>query len=175
MNDTPTPRVTVVGIGNILMRDDGIGPAVAERLEKSYDWGPEVEVFDAGAPGMELAYLIEDRNWLILVDALEAEGDVGSVKWFDHDQIVDGNVPIRVGPHDPGIREAILRLELIGHAPRRVELLGVVPETVDLGSDLSPGALKGVEAATVALLDRLEADGIRPRASLEAPAKPWWD
>lgn len=176
MEETPTAAVTVVGIGNILMRDDGIGPALIHRLEQAYEWGPDVELLDAGAPGMELAYLIEDRRLLILVDAIESKEEPGIVHWYDHDQIIAGKIPVRVGPHDPGIREAILKLELVGHAPETVELLGVVPEAVDLGSGLTDGARKGVLNAEAALLERMRRAGVAPLAKCDtAPVEPWWE
>lgn len=174
--NAPAAAVTVVGIGNILMRDDGIGPALIHRLERAYEWGPDVELLDAGAPGMELAYLIEGRELLIIVDAIESREDPGIVHWYDHDRIVAGNIPVRVGPHDPGIREAILKLELVGHEPATVELLGVVPEIVDLGSGLSEGARQGVLNAEAALLERLLKVGVAPLRRLETPpAEPWWE
>jgi hydrogenase maturation protease len=174
-DETPKPTVTVVGIGNILMLDDGIGPALIHRLEQVYEWGPDVELLDAGAPGMELAYLIEDRQLLIIVDAIVSEEPPATLHWYDHDQIVAGNIPVRVGPHDPGIREAILKLELIGHAPKVVELLGVVPENVDLGSGLTEGAKKGVLAAEQALLERMRQAGAGPISKREGtPDEPWW-
>jgi hydrogenase maturation protease len=174
--EAPTARVTVVGIGNILMLDDGIGPALIHRLEQAYKWGPDVELIDAGAPGMELAYLIEDRELLILVDAIVSDEPPATVHWYDHDRIVAGNIPVRVGPHDPGIREAILKLELVDHAPETVELLGVVPEIVDLGSGLSEGARRGVLAAEEALLARMARVGVAPLARRSGtPDAPWWE
>lgn len=167
-------RVAVVGIGNILMQDDGIGPAVVHRLENAYCWDDGVELLDAGAPGMELAYLIEARDVLILVDAVELDEPPGTLRWFDHDEIVAGGVPVRVGPHDPGIREAILKLELVEAAPRTVELLGVVPERVDLGAGLSAAAQRGVEAATEALLERMQREGFEPRPRNDGEPEPWW-
>ena len=167
-------RIAVVGIGNILMRDDGIGPAVVHRLENAYRWDDRVELLDAGAPGMELAYLIEGRDVLVFVDAVELDEPAGTLRWFDHDEIVAGGVPVRVGPHDPGIREAILRLELVGEAPRSVELLGVVPEVVDLGAGLTTAARRGVDAATAALLDRMAREGFKPEPRSDGEAEPWW-
>jgi len=167
-------RVAVVGIGNILMCDDGIGPAVVHRLENDYTWDEGVELLDAGAPGMELAYLIEGRDVLILVDAVELDAEPATLRWFDHDEIIAGGIPVRVGPHDPGIREAILKLEMVDAAPRIVELLGVVPEHVDLGSELSEAARRGVGAAVEALLERLAREGFVPEPREDGDAEPWW-
>jgi hydrogenase maturation protease len=166
--------VAVVGIGNILMHDDGIGPAVVHRLENDYRWDGAVELLDAGAPGMELAYLIEGRDVLILVDAVALDAEPGTLRWFDHDEIIAGGIPVRVGPHDPGIREAILKLELVDAAPRVVELLGVVPEHVDLGSGLTPAAQRGVRAAVEALVERLGREGFAAEPRDDGEAEPWW-
>lgn len=167
-------RVAVVGIGNILMHDDGIGPAVVHRLENDYRWDAAVELLDAGAPGMELAYLIEGRDLLILVDAVALDSEPGSLRWFDHDEIIAGGIPVRVGPHDPGIREAILKLELVDAAPRVVELLGVVPEHVDLGAGLTAAATRGVDAAVEALVERLATEGHVATPRDDGEAEPWW-
>src|SRR5512137_321328 len=107
-------RVIVVGIGNVLSCDDGLGPFVARTLLARYDFPPDVEVVDAGTPGGDLVSLLHGSEAAVIVDAVRDREAPGSVKRYDRSSILEGGVPPPMSPHEPGLRAALLALEFRG-------------------------------------------------------------
>jgi len=170
------PAVTVFGLGNILMSDDGLGPYVIKVLEAGYEFPPEVEVLDAGTPGLELSTILEDSGALIIVDTVRSDSAPGQVKTYRRDDILKHPPAQRITPHDPGLKETLLVLELQGETPPEVFVVGVVPASVEYGVGLSDDVRAAVPAAVAAIVDELARLGYAasPR---DPPAEPeiWWE
>ncbi len=152
------PRVTILGIGNVLMGDDGVGPHLVRRLETFRLLPPDVELVDAGTPGNDLSLYMEGRDLLVVLDAVRAEGKPGEVRIFTGEEVRASLPAPLLSPHEPGLREALLKLDFAGGAPRKVVLFGVIPEAVETGAGLTPTvrrALQDIEAELFRLLDRL--------------------
>lgn len=164
----------LLGIGNVLLGDDGLGPATIDALRAGWDFPPDVSLVDAGTPGAELAYLLAGAGLAILIDAVRADPTVGEVRRFAGEEL-RAAVPGRGGAHDPGLLQALARLELAGEAPGEVVLFGI---TIERAGEL-PGLSAAVAAALPALLEavvaELAARGYRavPRPAPPEPA-PWW-
>jgi len=170
------PAVTVFGLGNILMSDDGLGPFVIKVLEASYEFPPDVEILDAGTPGLELSTILEDSGALIIVDTVRSDDVPGQVKTYRRDDILKHPPAQRITPHDPGLKETLLVLELQGEAPPEVFVVGVVPHSVEYGIGLSDEIRAAVPAAIEAIVEELArlGHGAKPR---DPPAEPdvWWE
>ena len=169
-------RVGVVGLGSVLMGDDGVGPYAIELLGAHWRLPPEVSLLDAGTPGPDLGDYLMDFDAVIVVDTVRTGGRPGQLKVFRKAEVMALPTSPRLSPHDPDLRQALLTLELAGRAPEEVLLVGIVPERVELGTELSPhvrAALPAVEAVVTAELRRL---GVEP-ARRERPAEPlvWWE
>lgn len=167
--------VLVVGLGNVLTGDDAVGPTVIRVLEAGYHFPPEVDLVDAGTPGMDLASLLADADAAIVVDSIVGDEDAGTVKLYDRDVLVSRPLQPRTNPHAPGLVETLLSLELQELGPRRVLLAGVVPERVEVGVGLSPALEAAVPRLISAVLDQLNVWGVAP-APRSSPAEPdlWW-
>jgi hydrogenase maturation protease len=171
-----TPRIAVLGLGNILMQDDGFGPTVAAMLLASHDFPPEVSVFDAGTPGLDLTPHISSLDALVLVDTVRAQGRPGEVRLYRNEQLHRVASGPRLTPHDPGVAQTLQMLELEGTAPREVLLVGVIPHQVQVGVGLSTclrNAIPEVLAQVLRELERLGA-GALPREQPQ-PADLWWE
>jgi hydrogenase maturation protease len=170
------PAVTVFGLGNILMSDDGLGPYVIKVLEAGYEFPPDVEILDAGTPGLELSTILEDSGALIIVDTVRSDDAPGRVKTYRRDDILKHPPAQRITPHDPGLKETLLVLELQGETPPEVFVVGVVPQSVEYGIGLSDEVRAAVPAAVAAIVEELARLGQKtvPR---EPPAEPdiWWE
>lgn len=168
--------VAVVGLGNVLMGDDAFGPWVIASLEANYRFPDGVDLVDAGTPGHELSVYLEGRELLVVVDAVRAAGEPGELRIFRGEEIVATPPMLVTGPHEPGLREALLRLTFQGRAPREVVLVGVVPSTVELGTGLSSPVLAAVPGAEKLILGLLSGHGVfpEPEAVRSTPA-PWWE
>ena len=128
-------RTVVIGLGNPLMGDDGVGLAALERLGD--EWQIEgVELVDGATWGLSLVPVIEDAERLVLVDAIAAHGEPGDIIELTRDRL-----PIylsrKLSPHQVDMRDALAVAELRGRLPNDVVAIGVQPAVVALGTELS--------------------------------------
>ena len=119
------------------MGDDGFGPAVVRAFQGEYVVGPDVETVDLGTPGLDLMPWLADVERIVIVDTVRADRAPGTLKVYDKADILRHPPSDRVGPHDPGLKEALLTLEFAGRAPREVTLVGIVPARVALSLELT--------------------------------------
>ena len=157
------PTTYVLGLGNVLMSDDGWGPAVLRAFEEQYVVGPGVEVIDLGTPGLDLSPWLADAERVILIDTVSARLPPGSIRLYKKADLLRHAPGVRASPHDPGVKETLLALEFAGRAPRDVELIGVVPAVTTMGLDLTPVVEAAVPAAVQALVAALERFGVQVR------------
>jgi hydrogenase maturation protease len=168
--------IRILGLGNVLMGDDGFGPFVVETLLAGYDFPANVSVIDVGTPGLDLAPFLIGADVVIVIDTVRATGPVGTLRLYRRDDILKHAPPQRLGPHDPGFKHALLTLEFAGCAPRDVLLVGAIPETTAPTPHLTRAVRTAVHVAADAVLaelERLGAPGV-PHPNARAAA-PWWD
>jgi hydrogenase maturation protease len=169
------PRIRVLGLGNVLMGDDGFGPSVAHALERGWEQPDDVEVIDVGTPGLNLTPFLSGPERIILLDVAEHDGPVGEVRLFSREDVLRMPVPQRVSPHDPGLREALLALDFAGQGPRDFRLVAARPQHVGTGPGLSPCLQAAVPAAIEAVLALLAQWNASPRRRTQpAGDGPWW-
>ena len=125
--------VRVIGLGNVLMGDDGFGPHVIAALQACCDFSEDVAVLDLGTPGLDLTPFVTDADALIVVDTVNSHGAPGELRLYHRDQILRYAPQARLGPHDPSLKEALLLAEMTGCAPRHVLLVGAIPEKTETG------------------------------------------
>ncbi len=158
-------NVLVLGLGNILMSDEGVGVRIVEALDGTHDMPDGVEVLDGGTSGMDLLDMVADRDCLIVADAINADGPAGRVIRLQDEQI-KMLFETRFSPHQLGLSDLLAALRLVDRAPGRVIVVGVVPENLGLGMELSPSVIDGRDAALRMIVDELDALGVPPRARL---------
>jgi hydrogenase maturation protease len=169
-------RVVVVGIGNVLNSDDGLGPFVARTLGGGWDLAGDAEVLDAGTPGLDLISLLHGAEAAVFVDAVRDRGAPGDVKRYDRAEILKGGANTVMSPHEPGLRDALLAMEFQGGGPADVVLWGAIPASVELGTTLTDAVRAAVPGIIEGVLGDLRRLGIEPRR-LESPRDPdiWWE
>ncbi len=147
----------ILGLGNVLCGDDGLGAAALARLDRRWRCPPGVRAVDGGTLGLSLLPLVESADALILVDAVRADAAPGTLV-----RLTDADVPPaarqRLSVHQIGVADLLDALAWRGRMPGRLVLLGIVPETIELGLGRSPaveGALPSLIAAIVAEAARL--------------------
>src|SRR5438874_366819 len=113
-------KICLMGIGNVLMGDDGLGPWVLESLQATFQFPQEVTLLDAGAPGLDLTLFLDGYDAVIAIDAVHARGAPGELRMFRKADLLAGSLPIVVSPHEPTLREALLRLEILDRCPKDV-------------------------------------------------------
>ncbi|MBP7585038.1 MAG: HyaD/HybD family hydrogenase maturation endopeptidase [Spirochaetes bacterium] len=146
-----TKPVLVLGIGNILMKDDGIGVHVANRMMESGDLPGNVEVIDGGTAGFDLIPLMSDREKIIIIDALSMDDAPGSVYRFRPDDVDSARRGYSL--HEVGIMEVIRTLRMMGGNPE-IEFVGIVTEDIStLDISLSDAVMGAVPKAVSAVMD----------------------
>lgn len=148
-----TKPVLVLGIGNILMRDEGIGVHVVNRMLEAGGLPSGVEVIDGGTAGFDLIPLMKDRKKIIIVDALSMDDAPGTIYRFRPDDV---DSPQRgYSLHEVNILEVIRTLKMMGDVPE-IEIIGVVAEDIStLEISLSDAVMGAVPKAVSAVMDAL--------------------
>ena len=171
-----TKPIRVLGMGNVLMADDGLGPFVVRTLEAEYEFPEHVELIDVGTPGADLSPLLDNAGTVIVIDTVHSDGPPGTVRRYDMGQLLSSPPPARIHPHQPGLREALMAAALTDSSPDELIVIGVVPESTAavarLGATLR-AAVPAVMAAVLAELERLGAAASR-RAN-PRPPDIWWE
>ena len=171
-----SPRIAVLGFGNILMKDDGLGPYVIKMMEVSYDFGEKVSVMDIGTPGLGIDQYLAGLDAVIIVDVIRSKGRPGEVRTFRLPQILKHPPGLRMSPHDPGLNEALLLLQFQGAAPKEVLLVGVIPEDVEMGVGLTAAVRKAVPEVQAEVLQELLRLGVSINERSRPPAPDiWWE
>jgi len=147
---TPT---LVLGIGNILLKDEGVGVRVIEAMRGAAL--PEgVELADGGTFGIDLVDLIADRPRVIVIDAADAPGEPGTIFRFGaEDLAARGSVSLSL--HDVGLPETLQMARHLGCAPKEVVIFGIKPRQITPGLDLTPEVAAAVPKVIEAVLTEL--------------------
>jgi hydrogenase maturation protease len=137
------PPVLVLGVGNILLSDEGVGVRIVEELQRHRL--PEcVEVVDGATRAMELVDIMRGRKKVIIVDALAADTEPGAVFKFGPRQLAETK-KMSVSVHDIGVHEAIFLLSLTAELPEDITFYGIQPGSLELHEGLT------TEVATAAV------------------------
>jgi hydrogenase maturation protease len=126
----------VLGVGNVLMGDDGVGVRAVEAFEARYKLGEGVEVLDGGTGGLALLEFIQGFESVIVIDAIASNAAPGSIEQYTDEELKTARQLTRPSAHQIGLYELIETARFGGNAPS-VTLIGVVPERVEAGAPLS--------------------------------------
>jgi hydrogenase maturation protease len=122
----PSERVHVVGMGNILYRDEGIGVYAARYLQAAYRFSPEIDVVDGATLGFGLMELFEKGSKIIVLDALMTEAPAGTMYRLSRAQLSDLGPSMQPTAHEVEPLELLKLAEVLGEPPDMV-LMGIVP------------------------------------------------
>ncbi len=127
--------VLVLGIGNILLRDEGVGVRVIEQMQKMR-LPDDVELVDGGTAGADLLDVLAERRQVIVIDAVQADCEPATVLRFTADDLVrpDG---VGMSLHELGLGEALTMTKQLGCEPKDVVVFGIKPKDTGCGLELS--------------------------------------
>ena len=133
--DTPKP-ILVLGLGNILIQDEGIGVRVVERLVEHYQIPADVDVLDGGTAGLALYDDIVGRKHLVVVDAIDNRCEPGTLITLRGDE-VPSFFRNKVSPHQMALSDILAALEIMGEKPAEVVVIGIQPKDLGTGLEMS--------------------------------------
>lgn len=162
----------ILGVGNLLCTDEGVGIHVIERLQAEYLIPDGVQVVDGGTLGLDLLYYLEGVRNLLLIDAVEMDGAPGATL-----RLADAAVPAflsaKMSPHQMGVPDMLIAAKLRDLYPDRIVLWGVQPASLDIGLELSPPVAAQMDFLIAQVCNELAAWGITLTPRTEAVASPF--
>jgi hydrogenase maturation protease len=169
-------RALVLGVGNILMQDEGVGVRTLEWLQAHYTFSDEagqvgsvsdheevrdeIILLDGGTMGLSLLHYLAGVDHLLLLDAVEAGKSPGAiVELFD--DAVPAFISLKLSPHQVGVQDLLATAQLLGYAPPEVVILGVQPAWLSVGLDMSPEVAAQIEPLARLAVTQLQRWGYR--------------
>ena len=132
-----TTENTVLGIGNIILSDEGFGVRVVEYLEKNFTFPENVSLIDGGTLGVELTHFITGTQKLLIIDSIDGGAEPGKIFHLRDDEIKK-HFAQKISAHEVGIQDVLTMLELSDKKIPHVELIGAQPFSLEAGTELTP-------------------------------------
>ena len=148
----------VIGLGNVILSDDGLGVHAVRRLRERHAVAEDVELIDGGTAGLLLLPHLADARRAILVDAIDAGAPPGTLTRLEGKDWMSA-VSIRMTPHEVALEDLLGAAELTGAWPEELVLLGVQPGSIAMGTEPSPPVAEAIDPLVDAILAELECWG----------------
>jgi len=153
-----SPKILILGIGSILMTDEGFGVRVVERIFQQYDFSDNVSAVDGGVLGLNLLGVMAEADYLIVVDVIRNQGEPGDRYRLEGDQIPE-RVRAKNSLHQIDFLEALTLCQALDHVPQTV-IFGVEPEDIDtLSIALTPIVEKQIDPIISEVMAEIECLG----------------
>jgi hydrogenase maturation protease len=145
-------KILIIGVGNVILRDEGIGVHAVRELEK-LPLPPQVEVIDGGTATMELLSVIRDAERIIVIDALKGGEEPGTIYRICPDDLA-GETDQTLSLHQVGLLEVLGMARQLGGSPE-VVIIGVEPKEITWGLELTPEVACKLPAVVAAVRNEL--------------------
>ena len=151
-------NVLILGLGNILLSDEGAGVKVVEELQRCYDFSDPVEIIDGGTMGMELLPYFDDRSHILIVDAVKTGNEPGTIVRIDDPPAFFST---KTSFHQIGLADVLGAAAITDNLPRNIMLFGIEPKEMSTGLDLSPEVAHNLSRLVDMVVAELEAIGVK--------------
>ena len=153
-----TQTVTLLGLGNILLQDEGVGVHAIRYLEEHYEMPPELEIVDGGTSGLDLLPYIEGRERVLFVDAVNFGKEPGYIGELNNEEIPTF-FQVKSSLHHLGLADVLAAAQLLDTMPPETCLIGIQPYSLEQGLELSPNMQARLDAFLEKILAKLAAWG----------------
>jgi hydrogenase maturation protease len=164
--------VLVIGMGNVLMQDEGIGVRAVEELDCRYEFPSHVRIVDGGTTGMELFEPMRMADCLIIADAVNFDRPSGSLIRIA-DKEINAFFQTKISNHQLGLSDLLALMAMRGETPQRVAIIGMVPYGLENCLGLSEHAAAGLDAMVDMLVKELALAGITATPRQEVLVGHW--
>ena len=148
-------RTLVLGLGNLVHGDDGLGVHAIERLRRDLRVPPEVVLMDGGTQGLSLISHIAGVDRLLVIDAIDVGREPGTLIRLEGEAVK--KIPGKPSVHQLGFADLMVALNLLGDSPSEVVVFGVQPESTDWSSELTASVTQSLDGLLIAVTDQLRA------------------
>ena len=136
MTEKNRNQITILGIGNTLYTDEGLGVHALAALQEKFGMDKQVELVDGSTDGMSLLGPVEDTDYLIVIDAINAGKEGGHIIEL-HGNDIPAYYGIKMSIHQLGFQEVLLASKLREKYPKNIVMIGMQPTSLELGIGLS--------------------------------------
>lgn len=143
----PTASILVLGLGNILLGDDGFGPRLLELLAERFTSETGIEFVDGGTQGLALLGVLANRRALVVLDALSTGKRAGTISVLPWKALAEGGYWRAGSAHEGNAYELLAGAAMLGDLPEQVYVIGVEPAVLNTGIGLSPNVHTSLQAA----------------------------
>jgi hydrogenase maturation protease len=154
-----TQKITLIGVGNILMRDEGLGVHAVKAVQARCRAPENLEVVDGGTSGLDLLPYIEGRDRVLFVDAVNFGREPGFIGVLEN-QEVPALFGAKASLHHLGLMDVLAAARLLDASPQEICLIGMQPQTMELGLDLSETVQGNMEALVARIIAKLQDWGV---------------
>ena len=147
-------QMVILGVGNLLLSDEGIGVHVANKLMEM-DLPENVTVYEGGTDGFRLMNLVSEADRLVVVDAVKGGGDPASIYRFNIEDAPTSPDKYKTSVHQIGILEVVHFSEFVGKTPETT-IIGVEPKSLAMAMELSPEVAEKVPRVIELVLEEVE-------------------
>ncbi len=155
----PDMNILVMGIGNILLQDEGAGVRAVEEFARRYETPASVGLLDGGTSGIELLQHIQGRGVLVLIDVVRNGEPYGTLSRFEGDA-VPSLFQNKISPHQLGLSDLLATARLLGSMPEKVILYGIEPKTIETGLEMSAEIAGNIGRLTDLIADEIRSLGV---------------
>ncbi len=149
------PRVVVIGVGNLLLKDEGIGIHTIKALQKAI-LPQDVKIIDGGTVSDLITYS-EARDKLILIDAAKAGGEPGTIYRFGPEALAS-EAGKAISSHELDVEQSLKLMKMMKNEPRKIIIIGVEPKEIDWGTELSPTLQQKLPQIVSIVLQEISSD-----------------
>lgn len=161
----PSKKILILGVGNILLRDEGLGVKTVALFKKTYALPKNIACIDGGTAGLGLISVFKGVTRAIIVDAVRAGGKPGDIYIFNSENITSKTKPVS-STHGVGIAELIAMLKFQGISPS-ITIIGMEPKDISAGLEVTPEVEKNLFKILETIAEKLAGFGIRLKRSVK--------
>jgi hydrogenase maturation protease len=148
-------NIAIIGLGNILLSDEGVGVHVINIVKERYTFSPGVEIIDGGTMGLDLLPLFEGRDKILIVDAVDFGKDPGYIGILENDAIPSA-LNSKLSVHHIGLSDVLFASKLIGISPSEICLIGIQPKSLDVSLEMTEEIKGKIETVIDLILRKLK-------------------
>jgi len=151
--------IVVLGVGNVLEEDDGIGIYACAYLNANYTFSPDIEVINGGVEGINLLNLFLENDRIIILDTINLDDEAGRIYNIPSYEL-SGYGLNSGGAHEVGVMQCLDMIELMGHPLPESNVIGIIPQSITFHMGLSSELEKRFYDYIKTVINYLETIGI---------------
>jgi hydrogenase maturation protease len=152
-------KITIFGIGNILLSDDGAGVHAVNLLRERFVFPDNVRVIDGGTKGLDLLPLLEGQDRVLIIDAANFKKEPGAIDTVEGEKI-PALLSSKLSVHQIGLPDMLFAAKLMEITPPEMCLIGIQPKSMETGTELSETVNSRMDALLEVVIRKLDEWGV---------------